>query len=90
MQSFMSLHTRAKLFLGLLLILVVLAIIIGTAYVNMTNMVRSQERLYKEDFSAAVALKDIRENQNGVREDMMIMMLVKGNSAEQKARLQDA
>lgn len=85
-----GLQTRGKLLLGLALIMVILAIIIGSGYWNMLKVVRSQEGLFQQEFATALYLKDVRSNQNAIRENMMIMMLTKGDSAEQKARLNDA
>ena len=90
MKSSANSQTRGKLFLGLGLIIIILMAVIGSAYVNMRDILRSQEGFYKEEFAAAMALKEIRVNQSGIREDMMIMMLAKGNPKEQKARLLDS
>ena len=80
---------RGKLFLGLGLIILILAVVIATAYVSLAKLRRSAEIIYSQQFMAAMALKDMRANQNGIREDMLVMMLAEKNPAEQKTRLQD-
>ena len=84
-----GLQTRWKLFLGLGLIMAIMAVVIATAYVNLAKIVRSAEIIYAKQFTAAVALKDMRANQNGIREDMLVMMLAEKDPPERKIRLQD-
>lgn len=90
MKSSANLQTRGKLFLGLGLILVILAVAVVAAYMSMVSIVGSHARLYHEEFAAATAIRDIRADQGEIREDMMVMMLLKENPAEQQARLQGA
>ena len=85
MNRFMNLQTRGKLFLGLGLIIVILAVVIGAAWVNLARITRSQENLYQQKFAAALALKDMRADQNGIREDMLRMMLDERNPLTRKA-----
>ena len=82
-------QTRMKLFLGLGLIIVILAVVIGASYLSLATITRTQESLYQQKFAAALALKDMRANQNGIREDMLGMMLDERNLASRKTRLQD-
>ena len=84
-----GMRIRGKLFLGLGLIILILAVVIATAYVSLARIMRSAEIIYSHQFVAAMALKDMRANQNGIREDMLVMMLSEKNPAEQKTRLQD-
>ena len=84
-----GLQIRWKLFLGLGLIMAIMAVVIATAYVNLAKIVRSAEIIYTKQFTAAVALKDMRANQNGIREDMLVMMLAEKDPPERKIRLQD-
>jgi PAS domain S-box-containing protein len=78
-----------KLFLGLGLIIVILAVVTGASYLSLATITRTQESLYQQKFAAALALKDMRANQNGIREDMLGMMLDERNLAGRKTRLQD-
>lgn len=84
-----NLQTRWKLLGGLGLVMVILIVALGSVYVNMADVVRSQETLYRENFVAAMALKDMRANQNGIREDMMVMMLSQKSPSVLKARVED-
>ena len=77
-------QTRMKLFLGLGLIIVILAVVTGASYLSLATITRTQESLYQQKFAAALALKDMRANQNGTREDMLGMMLDERNLAERK------
>jgi len=90
MKSSANLQNRGKLFLGLGLIIVILIAVIVVAYMDLRDVLRSQEEFYKHEFAGAVALKDVRSNQNAIREDVMIMILSMKNPKEQKARLHDA
>ena len=84
-----GMRIRGKLFLGLGLIILILAVVIATAYVSLARIMRSAEIIYSHQFVAAMDLKDMRANQNGIREDMLVMMLSEKNPAEQKTRIQD-
>jgi PAS domain S-box-containing protein len=72
---FLNLTTRAKLLVSFGLMIVLLAAMIATAYRGITAIQESQKSLYEQDFAAAVDLKDIRANQNGVRAALLDMML---------------
>ncbi len=80
---------RSKLFLGLFLLIAILVATMVLAYVSTLRMRESQESLYREKFSNALALKDIRANQNGVRENMLEAEL-SDNPALRENRVQAA
>ena len=66
---------RVKLFAGLFLLVAVMAAVVVLAYLNLSRMQAAQEGLYQNEFSSAFELKDIRANQNGIREYMLEMIL---------------
>ena len=74
MKWFLDLTTRGKLFTGFGLMIVFLAIVIATAYLGITAIQAAQKNLYEQDFTVAVALKDLRSNQNGVRAALLTMV----------------
>ncbi len=76
MQWFNNLSTRAKLFLGFGLMMALLATVIGTAYVSITTIQKSQEVLFKEDFTIALDLAELRAFLNRQRSSLLTMMLV--------------
>jgi methyl-accepting chemotaxis protein len=88
MKWFLDLTTRSKLFLGFGLMVILLLIVIVTAYAGFTALLESQQRFYNQDFANAIDLKDVRSNQNAVQADLLFMMLATGRS-DRDARQQD-
>jgi methyl-accepting chemotaxis protein len=88
MQWFLNLATRTKLFIGFGGMIVLLAVVVAMAYNGITEIEVSQKRLFEEEFASAVAIKDIRANQNGERESIL-MMLLTDDPAVRKAKEQD-
>ena len=78
MKWFLNLSTRAKLFLSLGIMNLLLAGVIVTAYTGITRIQESQRKLYEEEFKNTLDLKDVRSNQNGIRADLLAMMLLSG------------
>src|SRR5690554_5633593 len=74
MNWFDNLKTRNKLLLaqGLLGIIMVLAM--GNVYLSLREVEASQQALYENNFRNAVALKDIRANQNANRANSLAML----------------
>lgn len=89
MKWFLDLSTRAKLFLGFGLMVVLLAAVTITAYTGITALQQSQKRLYDEAFANATDLLTIRTNLNGFRAAMLTVMSVAGR-ANQDQWLEDA
>ena len=89
MKWFLSLTTRAKLFLGFGLMIGLLAAVTITAYTGITALQQSQRRLYDEAFANATDLLTVRTNLNGFRAAMLTMMSVTAR-ADQNVWLQDA
>ncbi len=83
MQWFLNLSTRAKLFLGFGVMVILLAAVVMTAYTGITAIQVSQKRLYQQDFANAVDLKDIRANQHGVGAALLSMMLLTKRSDQE-------
>ena len=83
MKRFLGLSTRAKLFLGFGLMIILLATVAVTAYLGITAIQKSQKKV-EEDFANAVDLKDVRSNQNGVRSALLTMMLVANRSDQEE------
>ncbi|MFA6108988.1 MAG: methyl-accepting chemotaxis protein [Candidatus Latescibacterota bacterium] len=77
---FLNLTTRTKLFAGFGLMIVLLVAVIAATYTGITAIQASEKGLYEHEFAEAVALKDIRANQNGVRAAILDMMLATGSS----------
>ena len=74
MKWFLDLTTRGKLFAGFGLMIVFLATVIVTAYLGITAIQASQKNLYREDFSNAVDLLNLRSDANGMRAALFSMM----------------
>jgi Four helix bundle sensory module for signal transduction len=88
MNWFLDLTTRTKLFLSFGVMIVLLAMVMITAYRGITAIETSQKNLYAQEFANAVDLKDIRANQNGMRAALLAMLLVPKRS-DQEARHQE-
>lgn len=81
-------QVRGRLFIGLFVLIGIMAAGTIVSYVNISSMRETHEHLYKQEFSNAMDLKDIRANQGVIREDMMEMMFTDSSSAR-SIRLQD-
>jgi methyl-accepting chemotaxis protein len=88
MKWFLDLSTRQKLLLGFGIMIVLLAIVMFTAYTNIRTIQNTQTRIYEEDFANALALKEIRTNQNAIRENQLIIIL-STDRAEHERRFSD-
>ena len=75
MKWFLNLSTRAKLFLGFGLMVLLLVVMVTTAYDGIGTIRASQQRLYEVDFADAVDLSLLRANSNGARMETLEMML---------------
>ena len=83
MKWFLNLATRNKLFLGFGLMIVFLATVIVTAYSGITAIQASQKNLYRENFSNAVDLLNLRSDENGIRAALLSMMAVTKRSDQE-------
>jgi methyl-accepting chemotaxis protein len=83
-QWFSNLATRTKLFLGFGLMLVLLAVVITTAYVGITTIQKSQKVLFEEDFTTALDLSELRSDLNRQRSQMLSMMLTRDKVVQRK------
>jgi methyl-accepting chemotaxis protein len=74
MKWFLDLSTRNKLFVGIGLMIALLATVIITAYLSVSSIQASQKKLYQEEFANAVDLLNMRTDENGVRAALLSMM----------------
>ena len=88
MKWFLNLSTRAKLFLGFGLMVLLLVVMVTTAYDGIATIRESQRRLYELNFADAVDLALLRANSNGARLETLEMMLTPRRS-EQEALERD-
>ncbi len=79
---------RSKLLLGLISLVVIVGVVTVAAYFNISAMKESQDKLHERESDALLALKDIRSNQIGIREDEL-MMLVRDDPASQDSKQRD-
>ena len=86
MQGFINLTTRAKLFWSFGLMLTLLAVVIIAGYSGVTAIQDAQKSLYEQDFGVAVALKELRSNQNGSRAALLTMIATSSPSDRDAAR----
>ncbi|HMA38148.1 MAG TPA: methyl-accepting chemotaxis protein [Chloroflexia bacterium] len=83
MSWFLNLRTRAKLFWSFGLLVVLLLLIMGTAYSTITTIQESQQRLYHQDFAIATDLLIIRKNLNAERAGMLTMLVSTDHASQQ-------
>ena len=74
MHWFLNLRTGVKLALGFGVILVLLVVVISTAYMSLTTMQNSQRTLFEEDFANSNDLLTLGLNDNAVRTAMMTLL----------------
>ena len=89
MTWFLNLATRGKLMAGFGLMIVLLAIVIVTAYLGISAIQASQASLYQQDFANALDLMSLRTDQNGVRAAQLTMMVLSDRPGQERWR-QDA
>lgn len=89
MKWFLDMTTHHKLLISFGIVILLLLIVIGTAFKSVTTMQAIQEALYSQEFADALAIKDIRAQQNALRANIAYMMLVK-NSNEREALNQES
>ncbi len=77
MKWFIDLSTRGKLFVSFGLMIVLLAIILVTAYRYLTKIQSSQRTIYEVEFANAADLKDVRFYQESIRAASLTMMVLK-------------
>jgi PAS domain S-box-containing protein len=65
---------RTRFFLGLVLLLILPAAVIGVAYVALTDTRQSQATLYEENFGNVYELSSLRANLNAERLDIAVML----------------
>jgi len=75
MKWFQDLSTRAKLFVGFGLMVLLLGVLIVTAYQGISKIQVSERELFEEEFRNVVDLRGIRSTQNAVRANLAILML---------------
>ncbi|MDD5105238.1 MAG: methyl-accepting chemotaxis protein [Desulfuromonadaceae bacterium] len=75
MQWFYDLSTRAKIIFSFGLMLLLLAIIIVTAYTSITAIRGAQRELVQSGFQSVLNLVEIRSHQNHTRAEMMEMTI---------------
>ena len=86
MQGFINLTMRAKLFWSFGLMLTLLAAVIVTGYSGVTAIQEAQKNLYEQDFAVAVALRELRSNQNGSRAALLTLVATQEPSDRDAAR----
>jgi methyl-accepting chemotaxis protein len=74
MKWILNLSTRAKLFLGFGLVIVLFGVAIGTAFLGITAIRDSETRLFEVDHANAVDLARLESNLNRARVDTLTMM----------------
>jgi len=83
MSVFMNLTTRTKLILSFGLLIAMMVAVVNMAYQEILSMRAIEQQLYNRDFSDAADLAAMRAYGNGMRADVLTMMLFT-NKAEQE------
>ncbi len=74
MKWFINFATQVKLLWSFGLMVLLLTVVIVAAYSGITAIHEAQQNLYEQDFAIAVALKEVRSNQNGSRAALLTMI----------------
>lgn len=82
MQTNINFSMRTKLFTGFGLIIVLLVFISSMSYLSVNEILKSQRSLYEKEFADALAMKDVRSEQNLIKANMLNMLLL--SSADQR------
>jgi methyl-accepting chemotaxis protein len=83
MESLTNIELRTKVLLGFSLIVLFLAFVVVSAYRTITVMEATQRQLFERQFANVMDVKDIRSNQNGIRGDLLAMLLTASPSGQE-------
>jgi methyl-accepting chemotaxis protein len=75
MKWFVDLATRTKLFLSFGLMVLLLLVVVATAYNSLTTLRQSQLELFQDDFLSSVELVGLRSAQNRAHAELLEMMM---------------
>jgi methyl-accepting chemotaxis protein len=91
MKWFLNLSTRGKLLIGVGLLVILTGVMGFWSYKGMEAMTRSADSLYEKEFKNVRDLLLIRSSQNGMRANLLDMMVVKdpGQQASYERVVQD-
>jgi len=76
MGWFLNIKTQSKLMISFGLLLILLTIVISTAYCSISSLQKSQQVLFDQGFTTSVSLKGLLIDINDVRAGMSMMMLI--------------
>ncbi len=82
-QLINNLSTRAKLILSFGAMWLLLAVVIGAAYVSLARITQSERKLHDLYFTEALELRQLRSHQNFNRAQILDMMLTTDRSEQQ-------
>jgi len=88
MKWFLNLGTQSKLILGCAVFLLLLVVVAVSGYLELRQVVRSQTSMVENEVASALALRDVRANQNGMREDALVVSIAT-DAATIEPRLRD-
>ena len=88
MKWFLNLRTRYKLVFGFGLIIILMAAITLTAYVNISDINTSQRTLFAKDFTITNTLHELKENLH-LQRAVILEMMATNNKMEQQMMEQD-
>jgi len=74
MSSTPDSRMRTRLLVGLSSLVIVVAVVIVAAYMNVVTLKQAQEKLHIEESDALLALNDLKSNQEGIRDDELSML----------------
>ena len=83
MQWFLNLSVRAKVSVGMGLMVLCLGIVIFTAYTSIKSIEQSQARLYQKEFTNATDLLEDLRYQNAIRAAQLDMLILTNRSEQE-------
>jgi methyl-accepting chemotaxis protein len=84
MSWFNNLTTRIKLFVGFGLVIILLGVVIGIAYLGITGISDSEQKLFEKDFAIVTNLLELRADINRQRADVEQMLLTDNRLEQQR------
>ncbi|MBB5347910.1 MCP four helix bundle domain-containing protein [Desulfoprunum benzoelyticum] len=83
MKWFVDLATRTKLFFSFGLMIVLMLVLIIAAYIGLSAIHQSQERLFRDDFLPSIELLKLRSSQNRAHAQLLEMMMTPDRGRQQ-------
>jgi len=83
MLWFLNLSTKSKIVCCFSLMFALIVIVIGTAYLGITETTQSQQELFRENYTTSLDIVELRSAQNRARAQLLEMMMTDDRAKQQ-------